>query len=181
MTTEPTEATEAEEASGLRTALEAANQTAATATEEAAKMALKMTVYETGVPMTPVGQLFAENYSGESDADSIQAAWQALGISSGPTGETPAGHVPTAVELAMTGQVAQGMTPEVPVGAVTADQQRTTKILEFRDANDQAGLIQFLNAEGMTMDPEGSSVINTGWLAVDSVRPAGVNVEPPQG
>ncbi len=176
---EQTEATE--EASGLRTALDAANQTASEATTESAKLALKMTVYETGVPMTPVGRLFAESYSGADDADSIQAAWQALGIGSEPAGETPQVHQPTEAELAMAGQVAGGMSPEVQPGVLTADQQRVTKILEFRESGDQEGLVSFLQAEGMTYDPEdGIELGNVGWLGVDAARPAGVSVEPPK-
>ena len=161
----PTESNDmTEDASGLRSALEAAKREASEAAEQAAAATRQLAVFGAGVPTTPVGKLFAQSYDGETDADSIKAAWDALGVGDGATPATNPTHVPTQAEASMADVVAQGLTQETPVSALTPEQENLREILSYDEKGDASGLLAFLESKGMLMDPEQREEGDLTWL-----------------
>lgn len=169
-----TETHDMDEPSGLRSALDAAKAEAAAALDSANAATRQLAVFQAGVPTTPVGKLFAQSYEGEASPESIQAAWKALGVDdmAPPTSET---HAPTPTEANMTSMVAQGLTPEAPIAALTPEQERIQSILEYDAKGDQMGLQDFLQSQGMLMDPEQQEADMGGWIN-QAPRPSGIDL-----
>ena len=162
-----------EDASGLRNALEAAKREAAEAAAQAETATRQLAVFGAGVPTTPVGKLFAQSYDGPADTDSIQAAWNALGVGDGAA--APTSHTPTPTEANMAAVVGQGLTQEAPISALTPEQETIHQILSYEGSGDMSGLVAFLESKGMLMDPEQRDEGDLSWLD-RAPSPSGVDL-----